>query len=787
MKRKNNKRRYFYNEWVPKYWSGSRYELTLNQLMSRSLKRQFAFFLGITLIIFLLMWLIGLGVNCIYCRAGSETKWNFYTTFVQLTNPNSLEDGHFADWIFGIAVTLFGLFIVNGIVVTVLVNWLSNRRSEYENGQARYSIFKKSKFAVIIGGHPVAASLIKEMNDLRKYDYILIQTKRDPEELRRDLLSVLDNPEDLEPIIIYFGERTSKENLKELNLESAKEIFIIGESRKIDGTSHDAINLKSLNIVAEIVGDSKLEITPLSAPKDKAENTESQDNITSPTVKDIKVNRPIPCNVMFDHQSTFTAFQFTDVELKDKGKLQFMPFNIYEIWAQQVIVAQSNRYIPLDGNDGIRYDSPERVHLIIVGMSREGVSLAVEAAHACHFPNFLNKSLGHPRTLITFIDLNADREMNYFKGRFNSLFELSRSRYVDAAAHTVTYDCPPHIDQTKGDAKRAPEAWIEPWKTDPSSPFNQKYPFDILGDNFVDVDWEFIKGDIADPAIRKYLVSAADDEKYKTSIAICIPDDAAAASAALYMPEAVYSKCLQILVYQSSTGALITDLSDGVTIENKNKYRRYDNLRPFGMLKSCRILQHLDMTTPSMINYIYNDEKGVKKLLTVDKDNTPSETAVDALIDLRLSWEQIKNSNGKSRISKIWSSLYSANSIPFKLRSVGISSLSEIRDLSEEEIKQLSLTEHNRWNVEELLIGFRPVLPCDLDTKTTKALLKTKHIHMNIQSNERLREFDSDNSWENDRKIVKNIPNIVKAADIIKSGRLSWPDNLSKYVSTCEK
>ena len=107
--------------------------------------------------------------------------------------------------------------------------------------------------------------------------------------------------------------------------------------------------------------------------------------------------------------------------------------------------------------------------------------------------------------------------------------------------------------------------------------------------------------------------------------------------------------------------------------------------------------------------------------------------------------------------------------------------------MTKEEIKQLSLTEHNRWNVEELLIGFRPVLPCDLDTKTTKALLKTKHIHMNIQSNERLREFDADNSWENDRKIVKNIPNIVKAADIIKSGRLSWPDNLSKYVSTCEK
>ena len=172
MKQKNNKGRHLYNEWSPRHWSGSRYELTLNRLMSKSLKRQFGFFMAITLVIFLTMWLVGLAINYIYCRAEGETNWNVYTTFVQLTNPNSLEDGHFVDWIYGIAVTLFGLFAVNGIVVTVLVNWLSNRRSEYENGQARYNIFKKSEFAVIIDGHPVVASLIKEMKERREYDSV---------------------------------------------------------------------------------------------------------------------------------------------------------------------------------------------------------------------------------------------------------------------------------------------------------------------------------------------------------------------------------------------------------------------------------------------------------------------------------------------------------------------------------------------------------------------------------------------------------------------------------------
>ena len=827
MKQKNNKSRHLYNEWSPRHWSGSRYELTLNRLMSKSLKRQFGFFMAITLVIFLTMWLIGLAINYIYCRAEGETNWNVYTTFVQLTNPNSLEDGHFIDWIYGIAVTLFGLFAVNGIVVTVLVNWLSNRRSEYENGQARYNIFKKSEFAVIIGGHPVVASLIKEMKERREYDYILIQTKRDPEELRRELLSVLNDADDLESVIIYFGERTSKENLMELNLELAKEIFIIGESRDIDGTSHDAINLKSLNIVGEIVGQKAHDVTPL-----EVKTTTGGNDAQSPDPK-TKVYRPIPCNVMFDHQSTFTAFQFTDVELKDKGKLKFMPFNIYEIWAQQVIVSENDRYKPLDGKEGIRFDSPERVHLIIVGMSREGVSMAVEAAHACHFPNFLNKKLGHPRTLITFIDINADREMNYFKGRFNALFELSRSRYAEAGAGNLVYDCPPHIDPVKDGQKRAPEAWVEPWKTDPSSPFNAKYPYGMLGDNFVDVDWEFIKGDIADSAVKRYLTAAATDSNYKTSIAICIPDDAAAASAALYMPEAVYADCLQVLVHQNSTGALINDLASGVTIKDNDKFRRYARLKPFGMLKECSILKHLDQTMPAMINYVYTYKDDKYKdfsnicdtIETADGNKIPSQKAVDTFVDVMLLWQNLGNKNGKSRIASIWSSLYSANSIPVKLRSIGIRHTKDdkkakddkkpkaIRQLTDEEIKLLALTEHNRWNVEELLIGYRPVLPCELpaesaDTKAfkqavsaKKSELKSHHVHINLLSNERLRDMtcnidlwnnewvpdeDSSKPWDYDIFIIKNIPNIIKAADNIENKTLLWPDDLSRYIDATQ-
>lgn len=45
-------------------------------------------------------------------------------------------------------------------------------------------------------------------------------------------------------------------------------------------------------------------------------------------------------------------------------------------------------------------------------MSRMGVAIGVEAAHLLHFPNFCRDK--NIKSVITFIDENADREMNFF-------------------------------------------------------------------------------------------------------------------------------------------------------------------------------------------------------------------------------------------------------------------------------------------------------------------------------------------------------------------------------------
>lgn len=67
-------------------------------------------------------------------------------------------------------------------------------------------------------------------------------------------------------------------------------------------------------------------------------------------------------------------------------------------------------YPPLD-RDPITYESKKHIHLVIIGMSRMGVAIGVEAAHLLHFPNFCRDP--RCKSTITFIDEMADREMNF--------------------------------------------------------------------------------------------------------------------------------------------------------------------------------------------------------------------------------------------------------------------------------------------------------------------------------------------------------------------------------------
>jgi len=185
---------------------------------------------------------------------------------------------------------------------------------------------------------------------------------------------------------IVSGNRVLKKDIAKLNIEKCRQVFILGE---IDENDHDSQNIECLGIINEIAAEA---------------------------------GKNIRCHVLFKHHSTFSAFQQHEIPGIRKN-IDFVPFNFYDMWVQKVFAENSYNggeitYTPLD-HEPITADSSKRVHLVILGMSNMGISLAEQAAQLCHFPNFITKGI---KTRITFIDENADLEMNHLKSRLRSFF-----------------------------------------------------------------------------------------------------------------------------------------------------------------------------------------------------------------------------------------------------------------------------------------------------------------------------------------------------------------------------
>ena len=587
------------------------------------------------------------------------------------------------------------VFIVNGISIATIVSLFNRRITHYREGQIRYSRLiywlLQNKYAVVIGANEVAASVIKNLLKPcdhkadyksfncycdRKLKYILLQTNRKAEEVRKMLASHLTDHE-LDRVIIYTANRDSKKELQKLYMEYAHEIHILGEQTVVGGAEafHDTINMKCLNLVAQILRDYK-----------NAHPSQYQKK---------------HCRVMFEYQTTHSVFQFSDVSDDVRETLDFEPFNRYESWARKVLVGNAVdtiKYVPLESYKGITYDSNKHVHLIVVGMSNMGTALGVQALFQAHYPNYVRDS--QLKTRVTFIDTKADKEMAFFKGRYATLFELARHRYIDANAckeEDLNSDC----------------GWVDPMQ----EPDCQWKHLSNKGQNFLDVEIEFVKGELESDGVRKYLTQVSKIQTSKLTIAICLTNASQAIAASLYMPMEVYEnqQLQQILVYQREASTIIENISK----ETKKNSIRYEKLRPFGMIYS----NYMDDRTrywKGVLTHAVYDATQNNQPLPLDLKNT-DDKEVKALVD---KWDELKE------CKKISNKLF-VDSIYQKLRC--IMDLSENETLGEygnpifdnrsfvQDVKSViqshtsivAKCEHNRWNVEQLLMGFTPMKSAD--------------------------------------------------------------------------
>lgn len=623
--------------------------------------------------------------------------WTVYYHFIDPGNQHMTTSKNGRGW--SALIAILGVFLLNGLLVSSIVGWIDSRKDKWKSGSIKYKLrhLGKNKFAVVIGANEIAASVIqnlltpKEKGKLNFYSegdnkYVVLQTSRDVQEVRNELGARLCE-EYLKKIIIYKALRDSEEELKKLHIEHATEVCILGETSLIDGgeSYHDAINMKCLNIIADILKQAEL-----------------QEKLPQNWHRKV-------CKVLFEYQTTYSIFLFSDIKDDINNHLVFIPFNRCDSWARRVMAGASycrfaddkvkslslnNDYLPLDG-DGIKKDSDAHVHFVVVGMSKMGIAMGVQALLQAHYVNYAAaekegnlEKMKMRRTRLTFIDTNADSERNFFIGRYQNLFNIVRHRYIDTTAgqgNTLEWNDP---------------MWHENLKW---SHLNTTKDGQIKKGNFLDVEIEFVKGELESENVRKYLsdISNGENEWVKNSkltVAICLTQTHQAIAASLYMPISIYEKAQQVWVYQPDAEDIILNLKN-----TKQADKRYKKLRAFGMVDRDYMSNRSLYLKSILVNAMYDLSDGNKFKGFDVKD-------ID--MGIKDKYKEIREMWKKLTIDKKFSNKYFVDTIMQKIRSI-IGEPFTLEDLketinSEDNKEILARCEHNRWNVQQLLLGYSP-------------------------------------------------------------------------------
>lgn len=228
--------------------------------------------------------------------------------------------------------------------------------------------------------------------------------------------------------------------------------------------------------------------------------------------------------------------------------------------------------------------------------------------------------------------------------------------------------------------------------------------YDGRREDFVDVEWEFVDAESWNPAVREKLKQWAYDDSRLLTVVMADKDADKNIAMSLFLPDELYQRSIPIHKYNPN--AVEYDVSMPLVQMAKNVNYIYDR---------C-----------------YNDniENWQGRVLSSVEINP---------VDRDSLWDKLSN-------VKRWSSIYNAMTIPSKMRSIGLTEddWEKFYDISQQDIEILAQVEHNRWNVEELILGYRPCTDEELeriaaDVETQKDAFKARKIHYDLRAYNDLR------------------------------------------------
>jgi len=474
-------------------------------------------------------------------------------------------------------------------------------------------------------------------------------------------------------------------------------------------------------------------------PSHDAMNIDCMEKVCEILEKNKDKGLPESITTVFENQDTYAAMQVADLfdNIRDLG-IEFIPYNFYADWAKQMFVDcrytdnDEQRYPFIDGN-GITEDDHRHIHLVIVGTSNFGVTLGIEAAKMLHFPNFKKEQ---NLTRITFIDLNADKEKDLFMTRYRHFFEI-QSHWYNEKKYPAT--------KFKGESA-----------------------------DFLDVEFEFIKGDVYSMQIQKQIAEWASDETQLLTLVFAMRDSRHNMAIAMNLPDEVYERNVPVFVRQNSSSKFLAKLHEKsgmpakkIVVENNEAKEiplkgRYANLYPFGMTDIIFDVDKRVQRMAECINHLYSkcDELKWARIPTNEEVKN-------------CTWDEIHKKWIGLPVALQWSNLYSAYNIAYRTHTIKAMRNSdvEITDITDKEAETLGRVEHDRWNVEKLLLGYRKPSEAEdyyskrnfINGKKVKAMKnahKEMFIHCDIRPYTELDEIQ-----EIDKEIIRYIPWFIEMAN----------------------
>lgn len=638
--------------------------------------------------------------------------WQLYYYFADPGNQMSGK-GVQGSRVVGFIFSTLGSIFLSGLLISTITNSFERMSDSWRSG---FSYYKLKNHIVIIGSDQMVYGLVNQLlgsTDLT----IVVMTSTDVEQMRNTLWASLMNKGDKSRIVVNYGQRDSEIFLDKINVAYASEVYLLGDTSEFDNIEnyHDSLNVHCLTLISK---------------QCKAINRTSR----------------LKCHVLFDYKTTYHIFQYADLNSEITRYVDFHPFNFYDFWARKVLVAGRSKegnisYKPLDYIPITSKDSEKFVHFIVIGMSQMGQAMALQAAHIAHFPNYEKA-----KTKITFIDANGKVEMNEFKQKCGELFKVSHSTFIDADAWL-------EANQNKTDSKE-----VDYGKFKTEYHIADEY-MHLVAENekqdFIDVEWEFIKGHDHNTLVQHLLNKYVNEENAIITVAVCLNITHMSLRSAMSLPKKYYENNVPILVQQRKTATMVSTLNGEGFDEDHRKRLLYKNIQPFGMVTECYDLNIVSsVEICKKISYVYNH------FFTFDN------------LAVKIDMEKANQIWDNTVISKRWSNIFAAASIPTKLRCIGIdwdiNRIYNLDELTEEQVALLAEIEHNRWNVEELLLGYRPVHKdedekIDAD-KNKKKEYRNRFIHYDIRPFSELKTDDKGRKANiYDEVIVRSLPLILKS------------------------